>query len=354
MNKYFKLLYLSFVLTQMSSCSEDDIELGKQPNDNISNRMEKQFQESFQSIVSLDPLVESFSPASEAGVLVNKTVSIVFEPLDNITAFINPSSLTMEINHHQVNVRRGLKFRGDFYSRTFFFTPFPFWQPNTEYQVKVPKGISFVNQSGFVANDSVWNFKTSPHPVYEVFSKKNKEFELTEAEISQATKGEYFKNSEILTDYRNNSSVLHKVSLPVNPYDDHVKKLALKMKKTANGSSNGLAANQVGLARRLFVGFFNGKMRVVINPVIHSWSDKTYSYKEGGLSVMGRSSKANRPQTINVSYYTINDAGMIEKVDHETLSDVQPSSTWDKMPARVFLHEYDHINGIIMVDREEF
>jgi peptide deformylase len=104
----------------------------------------------------------------------------------------------------------------------------------------------------------------------------------------------------------------------------------------------GLSANQAGIDKRFFVigeaAFEDGRSdSVFINPVILDASEEKWDYEEGCLSVPGIRETVERPLTITVRYM---DAAGKER--EETMTD---------LAARVFQHEFDHINGIFFVDR---
>lgn len=105
-------------------------------------------------------------------------------------------------------------------------------------------------------------------------------------------------------------------------------------------SSNGvgLAACQVNLNRSLFVmGDKTAGVRMFINPqVLQHTADKSLDY-EGCLSFPGIFLKVKRPKEILVQYYDENLQQQTTKVDDYS--------------ARVFLHEWDHLQGITFKDR---
>lgn len=99
----------------------------------------------------------------------------------------------------------------------------------------------------------------------------------------------------------------------------------------------GLAAPQVGISKRFFVMNAGDKLRKVINPEILTAGSAMSEMEEGCLSIPGIHKKVRRPRRISVRY--TNENG--ETVEEE-LKD---------FPARVFQHEYDHLDGILFVDR---
>lgn len=99
----------------------------------------------------------------------------------------------------------------------------------------------------------------------------------------------------------------------------------------------GLSANQVGLNLRAFV-IGNDDFRMnVFNPEIVKVSDEMILMEEGCLSFPGVFLKVQRPTTIKVRYQ--NAKGELTEEDYNGLT------------ARIFLHEYDHMQGITMQSR---
>ncbi|HJJ34601.1 MULTISPECIES: peptide deformylase [Methanocorpusculum] len=99
----------------------------------------------------------------------------------------------------------------------------------------------------------------------------------------------------------------------------------------------GLAAPQIGIGKRFFVMDPGDKLRKVINPEILKTGSAFAEMEEGCLSVPGIHKKVRRPRRITVRY--TNEAG---ELIEEELKDY---------PARVFMHEYDHLEGILFVDK---
>ena len=103
----------------------------------------------------------------------------------------------------------------------------------------------------------------------------------------------------------------------------------------------GLAANQLGLPYRMFLmgghpEIENGKVRCVFNPLVNDFSEETVLLKEGCLSFPFLFLPIKRPKWVSVSYTNENS----EEVE-ETLHG---------MPARIFQHENEHMNGYIFTD----
>ena len=115
----------------------------------------------------------------------------------------------------------------------------------------------------------------------------------------------------------------------------------------ANGA--GIAAPQVSESLRIFViaGVPSSRypdspeteVRVVINPEIVSISDEVEKDWEGCLSIPGIRALVPRYKSVRAVYRDRND-NLVE----EDFSD---------FAARVFQHEYDHVNGVVFLDRVE-
>jgi peptide deformylase len=98
----------------------------------------------------------------------------------------------------------------------------------------------------------------------------------------------------------------------------------------------GLAANQVGISKRLFVYDAGAGPVTVINPRIVE-SDGEYTYTEGCLSVPGYSWDITRPDRVHL-------VGL-------DLDGNELSLEADEFEGRIFQHELDHLDGILLVER---
>lgn len=104
------------------------------------------------------------------------------------------------------------------------------------------------------------------------------------------------------------------------------------------GKGVGLAAVQVGELLRLFVTKVPGDTpRVFINPDILETSIELATFEEGCLSIPGLYTDVLRPKTVRVQAWN-------EKGRPFTLNA-------DDYLARVIQHEYDHLNGVLFIDR---
>jgi len=98
----------------------------------------------------------------------------------------------------------------------------------------------------------------------------------------------------------------------------------------------GLAANQVGVQKRLFVYDIGDGPGVVINPVL-SGHDGEWTYEEGCLSVPELYWPTARAKRVHLT-----------GID---LEGRELSLQGDELLARVFLHEVDHLDGTVLVER---
>lgn len=97
----------------------------------------------------------------------------------------------------------------------------------------------------------------------------------------------------------------------------------------------GLAAVQVGCLKRVFVMHWDKKVYIIINPKINSRSWRRVKMVEGCLSYPGIEVSVRRSQWVDVVYTN----GSGDEI----------SKRFEGMLARIFLHEFDHLNGICKV-----
>lgn len=110
------------------------------------------------------------------------------------------------------------------------------------------------------------------------------------------------------------------------------------------GAGVGLAAPQVAESLRMFAYWLPGpddepkiRPQVLINPVIKPVSDETESNWEGCLSIPGL--RGIVPRYTRIKVKAVDPTG-------------QPISvTADGFHARVIQHEYDHLDGVVYLDR---
>ena len=135
---------------------------------------------------------------------------------------------------------------------------------------------------------------------------------------------------------------LRKIAKPVEKFDQNLEKLVLDMVETMRLNDGiGLAAPQVNVSKRLFVidkKLINEEWEAeaYINPKIIK-ADGSNILEEGCLSIPNIRADVDRPFKIEVEYQTLKG----EKVREEI----------DDLLARVFQHEFDHLEGVLFVDK---
>lgn len=130
---------------------------------------------------------------------------------------------------------------------------------------------------------------------------------------------------------------LRKKSFEVTDFGEKTSQLLDDMKETLiKAQGVGLAAPQIGILRRVFIVMIDNDYFECINPEIVKQSGKQVG-EEGCLSVKGKYGTVERPERVTVTAYdrngkkfTVNAKGFM---------------------ARAFCHEYDHLNGILYVDK---
>ena len=103
----------------------------------------------------------------------------------------------------------------------------------------------------------------------------------------------------------------------------------------------GLSANQIGISERVFIMMLNMETEETItcfNPRIIKRYDDSVMCEEGCLSFPDEFVNVERPDRIVVKYEDE------DEKDHK----IKLSG----MAARVFLHEFDHLEGIVFTERQ--
>lgn len=133
--------------------------------------------------------------------------------------------------------------------------------------------------------------------------------------------------------------LLRQKSLPVEEVNDELRATIQAMFDTMLESDGvGLAAPQVGILKRFFVVIADDDVRrVFINPQILSTSQEMCDYEEGCLSIPNVYEKISRPAKITVQ--ALNEQGKPFTLNAEGFL------------ARVIQHEYDHLEGVLYIDR---
>jgi peptide deformylase len=157
--------------------------------------------------------------------------------------------------------------------------------------------------------------------------------------------------SEKLTVVQLGNPILRRHAQPIEKIrDEAVQQLITDLIDLAHKTNAvGIAAPQVGESQRLLVIASRPNLRyphapnmaptAMINPRICSYSDETVKDWEGCLSIPGMRGLVPRYQEIEIEY-----TDQHGKIQQQVLTD---------FVARIFQHEYDHLEGKVFLDRLE-
>ncbi len=133
-------------------------------------------------------------------------------------------------------------------------------------------------------------------------------------------------------------SILRKKCQEIKEITPEIKELILNMAETMlKNQGIGLAAPQVGVLKKLIVVRIEKGPLAFINPKIIKKSKETEIGEEGCLSFPGIWLKIKRAKGVEIE--SLNEMG--EKICFKT----------EGLPARIFQHEIDHLDGILFIDR---
>ena len=133
--------------------------------------------------------------------------------------------------------------------------------------------------------------------------------------------------------------ILRQKAQPVAEVNDEIRQLAEDMFETMiEADGVGLACPQIGKNLRMFVLIADDDVRrVFINPQIIKTSEEMGDYDEGCLSIPQVYETIKRP--VRVTVQALNEQGKPFTLDA------------DGLLARIIQHEYDHLDGIMYIDR---
>lgn len=142
--------------------------------------------------------------------------------------------------------------------------------------------------------------------------------------------------------------ILRRKADEISNITSSIKKLIEEMIETMDACDGiGLAAPQIHHSIRLFVirkpiqidenKFESGEVKIFINPNLSSHSLESWKAAEGCLSIPTIRSLVERPKEVTIEYTTVEGNRIQEQI-----------SGWE---ARVVMHEYDHIEGVLFIDR---
>lgn len=139
--------------------------------------------------------------------------------------------------------------------------------------------------------------------------------------------------------------VMKQKTQDVQEFGDDIKEIAQNLIDTMINTGNGvgLAANQIGETKSIFVIDANLNKEekpnpiIIINPKISAFSEEKEEQTEGCLSVPDLWEDVERAKEIDVLYYDLD------------MKEIK--TTFSGFLARVFQHEYDHLQGILFFER---
>ena len=134
--------------------------------------------------------------------------------------------------------------------------------------------------------------------------------------------------------------VLKSRATPVKDFDESLEHLAEEMMRVMREAEGvGLAANQIGRLKRIFVAVHEDEQYAIVNPVREVRSETTEKDLEGCLSIPETRVEVERPTSVTVSGQ--DPSGEPVRVEAEGLL------------ARIFQHEIDHLDGVLILDRTD-
>jgi peptide deformylase len=140
----------------------------------------------------------------------------------------------------------------------------------------------------------------------------------------------------LLSLYLLGQPVLRQRSAEVEAVDDEVRRLIDDMFETMDAAKGvGLAANQVGVARRIAVIDAEGQRFAMVNPVINAAEGRSVA-EEGCLSIPDIYGDVTRPERVLLD--ALDRDGRPFRLEAEGLV------------ARAVQHEVDHLDGILFLD----
>lgn len=142
--------------------------------------------------------------------------------------------------------------------------------------------------------------------------------------------------------------ILRRKTKPIKEINDEIRQFAADLIETMHAHNGiGLAAPQVFRDISIFATYVpvqdeqgtwhDGKERVYINPKILWHSTEQFTWNDGCLSIPGLYCKSQRPAKIRIQALNL-DGELIEE-------------ELENLFAFNFMHENDHLNGVLYIDR---
>lgn len=142
--------------------------------------------------------------------------------------------------------------------------------------------------------------------------------------------------------------VLRKKGAPISEITEEIRQLVADMFETMEAHNGcGLAAPQIFESLNLFItcipryqadgSMIKGEGRVFINPKIAHYSKEEWACSEACLSIPGLQGQVSRPLKVTIQATDLDGKNFIEE--------------FTEYDAHVIMHENDHINGVLYIDR---
>ncbi|KAA8548117.1 hypothetical protein F0562_004622 [Nyssa sinensis] len=185
------------------------------------------------------------------------------------------------------------------------------------------------------------------HPLMAVQAQARRGFSFKEDEVASSA-DLYFEAPLKIVEYPD--PILRAKNKRIDTFDDNLKKLVNEMFDIMYKTDGiGLSAPQVGINVQLMV--FNpagergvGEEIVLVNPRVNKYAKKVVLFNEGCLSFPGIYADVEsvivtlqRPESVKIDARDITGARFVVNLSG--------------LPARVFQHEFDHLQGILFFDR---
>jgi peptide deformylase len=159
--------------------------------------------------------------------------------------------------------------------------------------------------------------------------------------------GFYKKNNNVLRIVKYPHPILREIAEPINHIDNQIVSLSNAMVATLRyrtmvdffvdrSTPRGLAAPQVGIAKRLTVCGLNGEIKVMINPEIQEREGTFFTHDDCMSVEKGDNKILKRSAFIKVGY--------------RDLDNIERTLTARSHDAALLEHEIDHLNGVLNID----
>jgi peptide deformylase len=131
---------------------------------------------------------------------------------------------------------------------------------------------------------------------------------------------------------------LRSICKEVKSFDHGLANLVADLEETvASPNRAGLAANQIGVVRRVFSWNIDGEVGHLVNPVIEAEEGQQDDGDEGCLSIPGLFYPCSRAEFVRVRGLDLHGETVVVE--------------GNGLMARCIQHEVDHLNGRLFIDR---